>query len=138
VLNQEDKNMDVSVDKLVAVYIKMRAERDRITREMNQQLENIQTQMNVVKTELLNICKETGVESFRTPFGTAYRTIKSRYWTNDWESFYKFMKENEAMELLEKRICQTNVKQFLEENPDTHPAGLQVEKEYAITIKRRK
>jgi len=130
--------MDVSVDKLVAVYIKMRAERDRITREMNQQLENIQTQMNVVKTELLNICKETGVESFRTPFGTAYRTIKSRYWTNDWESFYKFMKENEAMELLEKRICQTNVKQFLEENPDTHPAGLQVEKEYAITIKRRK
>jgi hypothetical protein len=136
--NQEDKNMDVSVDKLVSVYIKMRDERDRITREMNQQLENIQTQMNVVKTELLNICKETGVESFRTPFGTAYRTIKSRYWTNDWESFYKFMKENEAMELLEKRICQTNVKQFLEENPDTHPAGLQVEKEYAITIKRRK
>lgn len=130
--------MDVSVDKLVSVYIKMRDERDRITREMNQQLENIQTQMNVVKTELLNICKETGVESFRTPFGTAYRTIKSRYWTNDWESFYKFMKENEAMELLEKRICQTNVKQFLEENPDTHPAGLQVEKEYAITIKRRK
>jgi hypothetical protein len=136
--NQEDKNMDVSVDKLVSVYIKMRDERDRITREMNQQLENIQTQMNVVKTELLNICKETGVESFRTPYGTAYRTIKSRYWTNDWESFYKFMKENEAMELLEKRICQTNVKQFLEENPDTHPAGLQVEKEYAITIKRRK
>jgi len=130
--------MDVSVDKLVSVYIKMRDERDRITREMNQQLENIQTQMNVVKTELLNICKETGVESFRTPYGTAYRTIKSRYWTNDWESFYKFMKENEAMELLEKRICQTNVKQFLEENPDTHPAGLQVEKEYAITIKRRK
>jgi hypothetical protein len=136
--NQEDKNVDISVDKLVAVYIKMRDERDRITREMNQQLENIQTQMNVVKTELLNICKETGVESFRTPYGTAYRTIKSRYWTNDWESFYKFMRENEAMELLEKRICQTNVKQFLEENPDMHPAGLQVEKEYAITIKRRK
>jgi hypothetical protein len=47
------------------------------------------------------------------------------------------MKENEAMELLERRIHQTNMKQFLEENPDMHPAGLQVEKEYAITIRRK-
>ena len=34
--------MDVSVDKLVSVYIKMRDERDRIKREMEQQIENIE------------------------------------------------------------------------------------------------
>jgi len=135
--NQEDKNVDISVDKLVAVYIKMRDERDRLKRDMEIQIENIEGQMKVINAELLDICKEAGVDSFRTPFGTAYRTIKSRYWTNDWESFHTFMKENEAMELLERRIHQSNMKQFLEENPDTHPAGLQVEKEYAITIRRK-
>jgi hypothetical protein len=135
--NQEDKNVDISVDKLVAVYIKMRDERDRLKRDMEMQIENIESQMKVINAELLDICKEAGVDSFRTPFGTAYRTIKSRYWTNDWESFHTFMKENEAMELLERRIHQSNMKQFLEENPDTHPAGLQVEKEYAITIRRK-
>jgi enamine deaminase RidA (YjgF/YER057c/UK114 family) len=135
--NQEDKNVDISVDKLVAVYIKMRDERDRLKRDMEVQIENIESQMKVINAELLDICKEAGVDSFRTPFGTAYRTIKSRYWTNDWESFHTFMKENEAMELLERRIHQSNMKQFLEENPDTHPAGLQVEKEYAITIRRK-
>ena len=129
--------MDVSVDKLVSVYIKMRDERDRIKREMEQQIEDIEEQMKVISGELLSICKEAGVDSFRTPFGTAYRTLKERYWTNDWESFHKFMSEQQAMELLERRIHQTNMKQFLEENPDLHPAGLQRDREYQITIRRK-
>lgn len=129
--------MDVSVDKLVSVFIKMRDERDRIKREMEQQIEDIESQMKVVSGELLNICKETGADSFRTPFGTAYRTLKERYWTNDWDSFHKFMQENGAMELLERRIHQSNMKQFLEENPDMHPAGLQRDREYQITIRRK-
>lgn len=129
--------MDVSVDKLVSVFIKMRDERDRIKRDMEKQIEDIETQMKVVSGELLSICKETGADSFRTPFGTAYRTLKERYWTNDWESFHKFMQDNGAMELLERRIHQTNMKQFLEENPDMHPAGLQRDREYQITIRRK-
>ncbi|MFN9899247.1 MAG: hypothetical protein ACK55Z_10740, partial [bacterium] len=59
------------------------------------------------------------------------------YWTNDWESLHKFIRENQAMELLERRIHQTNMKQFLEENPDMHPAGLQRDREYQITIRRK-
>jgi hypothetical protein len=129
--------MDVSVDKLVSVYIKMRDERDRIKREMESQIENVEEQMKVISAELLDVCKEAGVDSFRTPFGTAYRTVKERYWTNDWESFHKFMRENQALELLERRIHQTNMKQFLEENPDLHPAGLQRDREYQITIRRK-
>lgn len=129
--------MDVSVDKLVSVFIKMRDERDRIKRDMEKQIEDIEAQMKVVSGELLSICKETGADSFRTPFGTAYRTLKERYWTNDWESFHKFMQDNGAMELLERRIHQTNMKQFLEENPDMHPAGLQRDREYQITIRRK-
>jgi len=129
--------MDVSVDKLVSVYIKMRDERDRVKRDMEAKIENIEDQMKVISGELLNICKETGADSFRTPFGTAYFTLKERYWTNDWESFHGFMREHEAMELLERRIHQSNMKQFLEENPDLHPAGLQRDREYQITIRRK-
>jgi hypothetical protein len=47
------------------------------------------------------------------------------------------MQENNAMELLERRIHQSNMKQFLEENPETHPAGLQRDREYQITIRRK-
>ena len=129
--------MDVSVDKLVSAFIKMRDERDRIKKEMEQKIDDIEKEMAVVSGELLAVCKETGADSFRTPFGTAYRTVKERYWTNDWESFHTFMRKHQAMELLERRIHQTNMKQFLEENPDLHPAGLQRDREYQITIRRK-
>ena len=74
---------------------------------------------------------------FRSEHGTAYRTIKNRYWTNDWGSFYDFMREHGAMELLEKRIHQTNMREFLEDHPEAHPPGLNVDQEYEITIRRK-
>jgi hypothetical protein len=63
--------------------------------------------------------------------------VKNRYWTNDWSNFYNFLKDKGKLELLEKRIHQTNMKEFLEEHPDTRPPGLNIDSEYDITIKRR-
>jgi hypothetical protein len=48
------------------------------------------------------------------------------------------MFEHNVPELLERRIHQTNIKQFLEENPDMLPLGLNVEAEQSITVRRSK
>jgi enamine deaminase RidA (YjgF/YER057c/UK114 family) len=129
--------MDIPADKLVSVFIKMRDKRDEIKREMEVKVNEIEEQMQTINQQLLEICKTNGADSIRTPHGTAYRTIKQRYWTNDWENFHRFMQEQGAMELLERRIHQSNMKQFLEENPDLHPMGLNVDSEYAITVRRK-
>ena len=93
---------------------------------------------DVINQQILEICKETGADSIKTKHGTAIRTVKSRYWTNDWERFYDFMFEHNVPELLERRIHQTNIKQFLGENPDLLPAGLNVDSAYTITVRRSK
>lgn len=129
--------MDPSIDKIVAVYIKIRNAKEELTREYDDKIADLDEQMRTLKQKLLDISKETGVTSFKTENGTAYRTIKNRYWTNDWESFYGFMREQGAMELLEKRIHQTNMREFLEDHPEVHPPGLNVDQEYEITIRRK-
>ena len=129
--------MDKAIDKIVAVYIKIRNAKEDLAREYDDKIAALDEQMRTLKEELLKISKETGVTSFKTVNGTAYRTIKNRYWTNDWESFYGFMREHGAMELLEKRIHQTNMREFLEDRPDVHPPGLNVDQEYEITIRRK-
>jgi hypothetical protein len=129
--------MDKAIDKIVAVYIKIRNAKEDLTREYDAKVATLDDQMRTLKEELLKISKETGVTSFKTENGTAYRTIKNRYWTNDWESFYGFMREHGTMELLEKRIHQTNMREFLEDRPDVHPPGLNVDQEYEITIRRK-
>lgn len=127
-----------SVEQLVDVYIKIRDAKEAAKREWEIRNTELEEQMDLVSSQILEICKETGADSIRTKFGTASRTVKSRYWTNNWEEFYKFMMSHEAPDLLEKRIHQTNMKQFLEENPDVLPAGLNVDSQYTITVRRSK
>ena len=129
--------MDSAIDKIVAVYVKIRNAKEDLTREYDAKIADLDEQMRVLKQKLLDVSKETGVTSFKTEHGTAYRTIKNRYWTNDWESFYGFMRQHGAMELLEKRIHQTNMREFLEDHPELHPPGLNVDQEYEITIRRK-
>lgn len=128
---------DISIEKIVAAYVKIRDAKDAIYQKYKAETTELEEQMNVLKYKLLEVSKETGVTSFSTPSGTAYRTVKDRYWTNDWESFYAFMQENNAMGLLEKRIHQTNMKEFLENNPNQEPKGLNIDREYEITIRRK-
>lgn len=125
------------VEKLVATYIKIRDARDEVKREMEEKVAELQADLDAINQTLLEHFKEQGIDSARTPFGTAYRTVKSRYWTNDWDAMRHFIAEHDAFELLEKRIHQTNMKQFLEENPDLHPAGLNVDSEYSVTVRRK-
>lgn len=128
---------DVPVDSIVDTYIRIRDAKDRLTNKFKAEVAELDEQMAVLKHKLLDLSKETGITSFSTPNATAYRTVKNRYWTNDWESFYGFMQEHAAMGLLEKRIHQANMKEFVDQNPDLHPPGLNVDSEYEITIRRK-
>ena len=127
-----------SVEQLVSVFIKIRDARDAARRAWEEQEADFNEQLEMIDQQLLDICKETGADSIKTKYGTAIRSVKARYWTSDWERFYQFMFENKAPELLEKRIHQTHMKQFLEENPDLLPAGLNVDSQYTITVRRSK
>jgi hypothetical protein len=66
-----------------------------------------------------------------------FRTVKQSYWTNDWEAMGRFVVEHQAPELLEKRLNQGNMKQFLEEHPDLLPPGLNVDSQYSVTVRRK-
>jgi hypothetical protein len=126
------------LDKLAAIYIKIRDAKDKLTSDYKQQYANLEEQMSVLEVEMLETCKTMNADSIRTKAGTIIRSIKSRYWTNDWDSMYRFIKENDAYGLLEKRLHQTHMKEFLSENPDLLPMGLNVESEYTVVVRRSK
>jgi hypothetical protein len=128
---------DVSVEKLVKVYIKMRDKHTEMLREYQEQENLLKGKMAKVKEALLDHCKEHNVDSVRTGEGLFFRTVKQNYWTSDWESMGKFVVEHNAPELLEKRLHQGNIKQFLEENPTLLPPGINVDSEYSVTIRRK-
>lgn len=127
----------VGLDKLVSIYIKLRDQKTELREKFEAQEAELDDKMGVIKEALLEHCKATGAESVRTTAGVFYKSVKSKYWTSDWDSMNNFILENNAVDLLEKRIHQTNMRTFLEENPDKLPPGLNVDSEYTITVRRK-
>lgn len=130
--------MQETIDVLVKAYINLRTAKDDLRRSYELQDKEMQDQMNMIQSEILDFCKNSGLDSLRTKYGTAMRSVKERYWCTDWDSFRNFVKENDAIELFEKRIHQTNMKQFMETNPELLPPGMNIEREYSITIRKAK
>ena len=135
--NSEGKSSP-NLDLLAGVYIKIRDARTTLKAEFTMQDSVLQEQMDLLETNMLDACKNLNASSIKTPHGTIIRSVKSRYWTNDWDSMYTFIKEQGAFGLLEKRLHQTNMKEFLVENPDLLPMGLNVESEYTVVVRRPK
>tara|TARA_R110000822_G_scaffold71205_8_gene171822 strand:+ start:323 stop:727 length:405 start_codon:yes stop_codon:yes gene_type:complete len=126
-----------TVDKLTRIYIKIRDARTQLASTFKDEDAVLSAQLDTVKAELLKYCADNGVESMRTADGIFYRTTKTRYWTSDWESMHKFILEHEVPEFLDKRLNQGTVKQFLEENPEAVPPGLNADVEYVITVRKK-
>lgn len=129
--------MTVSIDKLTKAYIKIRERRAELSAKFKEEDGALVEQMDQIKRALLDYCKDHEVESVRTSEGMFYRTVKQRYWTSDWESMHKFIMEHNVPDFLEKKLHQTNVRQFIEENPDLLPPGLNVDSEYVISVRKK-
>lgn len=128
---------DVNVEQLVEVYITLRDRKNAVQAEADKQIAEIDRDMQLITSHLLEVCKELSADNIRTGAGTVIRAVKSKFWTSDWASMYRFIEEHNMFDLLERRIHQTNMRLFLEANPELLPEGLNIEKEYNITIRRK-
>jgi hypothetical protein len=65
------------------------------------------------------------------------RKLNERFYCNDWDNFRKYVLEREAIELLERRIHQSNFKQHMSESEaDGLPPGVSVMREFGITVRK--
>lgn len=129
-------DVTVPMDKLAKVYRRMQSRVQELTAQYESEIEDIKRQQDVVKIALKDQMLKLGVSSVRTDQGTVVLSTKTRYNTQDWDSFKEFIKEHDALDLLEKRIAQTNMATFLSENPSLVPAWLNSMTEYAISVRK--
>jgi len=124
----------IPLDKLALIYRKIRDKIALLTKEYDTQVESLKGQQDQIKFAMKDQMKALGVKSVRTDMGTVTLTTKTRYSTQDWDSFKEFILEHKMVDLLEKRIAQLNMAHFLEENPTVVPPGLNSSTEYDITV----
>lgn len=126
----------VPLDKLAKVYRKIYGKINELTTEYESQLEELKAQQEEIKNAIKDEMVALGIQSVKTDFGTIILSQKTRYYTDDWDSFKSFAMEHDALDLFEKRIAQKNMALFLEENPGLVPAGLNSMSEVAVSVRK--
>ena len=127
----------MDTEEVVKAYLAVRNERERILREYEAQDAKLKDDLKKIEAVLLDVCNTINADSIKTSLGTVMRKLNERYFCSDWDNFRKFVLENEALELFEKRIHQGNFKQFMESHEgDGLPPGVNVMREYGITVRK--
>lgn len=125
-------NDELTLDHLVSIDRKMTAKMS----ELQKQLDDIESDRETVRSTIADLMKEQGVESLRTKHGTVSRTLKERYWATDWPVLHQYILEHGAIELLEKRVSQTNMREWIETHRDDFPPALNIERSYTISVRK--
>ena len=126
---------NTSLPKLVKAYRALREARSKLKAAFEANDKELASDQEKINSKLLQHCAENDVTSVKTEEGTFYRKKKVSYWCSDWEEFHKWILTNKIPSVLQKRISQSNLEEFLENSKDI-PIGLQADAVYTITVQK--
>lgn len=124
----------VTLDKLARVYIKMRDKLAQLTREFEEVEAAIKAQQADVASAMKERLQALGAKSAATSYGTVTLKTSTRYYFQDWDAAHRFILDNDAPYLLEKRVSQSMMKEFLENNPGVVPPSLNTVSELSVSV----
>lgn len=111
----------ITVDEVVAAYLKLRSKKSQIKAEADQKMGEITVKMDKLETWVKQQADTQGVTSFKTKHGTAFLTTTDYANVADWDAILAFVRENDAYDMFEKRISKTAVRGYIDQTKAVPP-----------------
>lgn len=124
----------ITLDVLAKIYVKMREKLSQLTRDYEAAEAEIKLQQAEVAAAMKDRLQALGAKSAGTTYGTVTLKTTTRYYFTDWEAAHQFIIDNNAPYLLEKRVSQSMMKEFLETNPGVVPPALNTMSELTVSV----
>ena len=96
---------------------------------------DIKDEMTRISMWLRDRGDELGVDSFNTPYGTAYRNVKTSYRVETWDDFAEWIMQTNNMQCVEKRPAKLAVKEIFDTTGQL-PPGLNEFIEVEFNVRR--
>jgi len=124
-----------NVDQVIAAYVKMREKKSRMEAEVKAEVAKINEKLMKLEGWLREKADEQGVTSFKTNHGTAFMTTVDFASVADWDAVLNFIKENDAYDMLERRVSKTAVRGYIEANKSI-PAGINYGTKLEVNVRK--
>jgi hypothetical protein len=127
--------MSFTVEQVVETYLKLRRKKEAVENETKDKVADIKAKMTMLESWLMQKAGEDGVTSFKTTAGTAFVTTTDFANVADWDAVLTFIKENDAFDMLEKRVSKTAVRAHMDETGDV-PPGITYGSKIGINVRK--
>ena len=128
---------EIKLDSMVKTYLTIRDEREKLAREHDMKDRELANDLAQIEQVLLTSCNDINADSIRTNGGTIIKTTRENFVCGDWDNFKQYVMDNEAIELLQQRIHQTNFKELLSGREEEGlPPGISSMREFKVTVRK--
>jgi hypothetical protein len=120
---------------VIRAYMKLRNQKDAIEAATKEQLTAVKGKMEKLEAYIKSELDAQGLNTFKSDYGTAFLTTTDFANVADWDAALTFVLENEAYDMLEKRISKTAVRGYI----DTHktvPPGVNYGTKVEVNIRK--
>jgi hypothetical protein len=120
---------------LVQKYIELRDKKAQMKAEYDEKAAKLDAVLDQIEGSLLKTFDTAGMDSVKTPFGTAYTSVQTSATIADPDVFRQFVKDNNAWEFFQNRVSKTAVEQYKAVHDDI-PPGLNWREERVVNVRR--
>ena len=127
----------MKVDEVVGKYIELRDKKAQMKKACDDKVAKIDAVLSKLEAGLLKFFEESGQESAKTQYGTAYTQLRESVTVASRDDYFDFVREEDRWDMLESRANKTAVLQYKEEHGEL-PPGLNYRAERIVNIRRGK
>lgn len=124
-----------SINEAIEKYVSLRDYLSAETKKYNELEANLKGELEKISMWLRDRGDALGVDSFKTPMGTAFRTVKTSYRVGEWNEFLDWVKATGNFQCLEKRAAKLSVKEIHDVTGEL-PPGLDYSAEVEFSVRR--
>ena len=126
---------EVTVDAVVAAYIRLRSEKEEIEREMKERIDVVKAKMAKLDAWFLQFLDDTKQTSAKTKAGTVFVTTTDYARVADWDEVLEFIMSREAYDLLQKRVSKDAVRGYIDADGSV-PPGINYGSKITVNVRR--
>lgn len=127
----------VTADKVIEAYVTLRDQRSALKQDYDEADQVLKDKMRKLEIWLKQQMEAVGSDQLAAHgVGTAYREVERKYSANDWTLVWGYMRDNDRLDLTQKRLSEGVLNDILKETGDL-PPGISVHSEYVIKVRRK-
>lgn len=116
-------------------YIALRDRKKVVADQHADELKPLNDRMAEIEADMLARLGNAGVESLRTPSGTAFKKTTTRYNVEDGEVLVEWLQQNNRLDMMARSIKQDAIREFAEET-NTLPPGIGVFSQVVVQFRK--